>query len=96
MGARAVRPPEPLNGPVRLLIHWAFKMPQRRRKCRTKKECLEVPCIVRPDLDNAAKAVIDCLVAAGWFTNDSIVSVLMLCKTEGDNPRLDIQAEDDA
>jgi hypothetical protein len=40
--------------------------------------------------------VIDCLVAAGWFTNDAIVSRLLLCKTEGDFPRLDIQAEDDA
>jgi len=91
-----MRPPEPLGGPVCLLIHWAFKMPQRRRKTRTKKLCLEVPCIVRPDLDNAAKAVIDCLVAAGWFTNDAVVSRLLLCKTEGDFPRLDIQAEDDA
>lgn len=96
MGARAMRPPEPLSGPVCLLIHWAFQTPSRRTG-RGKKNChLDLPCTVRPDLDNAAKAVIDCLVKAGWFTNDAIVSRLLLCKTESDRPRLDIQAEDDA
>jgi Holliday junction resolvase RusA-like endonuclease len=76
------------------MIHWSFKRP----KCRARKanKGVEVPCTVKPDLDNAAKAVVDCLAKAGWFTDDAVVSRLLLCKTEGDNPRLDIAAKDDA
>lgn len=94
--ARAHRPPEPLSGPVCLSVHWVFRMAQRRRKCKTHKGMIEVPCTVRPDLDNLAKSVIDCLAAAGWFTNDSVITRLVLAKSEGDVPRLEVEAQDDA
>ena len=71
-------------------------MPSRRRNCKTKKGMIEVPCTVRPDLDNLAKSVIDCLAAAGWFSNDSVISRLVLAKSEGDVPRLEVEAQDDA
>lgn len=94
--ARSNKPEVPISGPVWLSIHWVFRMPKRRRKCRTKKNLIETPCTVRPDLDNLAKSVIDCLADAGWFTNDAIISRLVLVKSESDVPRVEVEAKDDA
>lgn len=94
--AKVNGPPIPLEGPVSLSIHWCFKMPARRRKQKTQRGKVELPCTVRPDLDNLAKSVVDCLAAAGWFTNDSVVSRLILVKSESDEPRIEVEAQDDA
>jgi Holliday junction resolvase RusA-like endonuclease len=31
----------------------------------------EVPCCARPDFDNLAKAVADCMTALGWWHDDA-------------------------
>jgi len=40
----------------------------------------------RPDLDNLAKSVLDCLVDSGWLKDDGLIVELILRKGHGELP----------
>lgn len=76
-----------LDGPLAALIEFNFERPKTRRK-----KGLETTFMVnKPDLDNAAKAVLDAIGEAGWWHDDSQICILILVKTESDNPHLQIK-----
>lgn len=72
------KPNAPLEGPLAVLIEFTFVRPksrQRKGQGKTYKTC-------KPDLDNAAKAVLDAIGEAGWWVDDAQIAVLLLIKRE--------------
>jgi Holliday junction resolvase RusA-like endonuclease len=49
-----------------------------------------IPKRTRPDLDNLAKSVLDCIVNAGWLKDDSQIVELQLSKRHMDTEGLTI------
>ena len=49
-----------------------------------------IPKRTRPDLDNLAKSVLDCIVNAGWLKDDSQIVELQLSKRHTDDEGLTI------
>lgn len=73
------RPREPIDYPVRAVLDFHLPRPKEARD--------DVWACVRPDVDNYAKAVLDALQQAGFFTDDSRVVWLecrKLYSTEGE------------
>ena len=58
-------PPEPLAGPIKLVVH--FFLPRPKRLCRKKDPDGAVRQIVKPDLDNLEKAVLDALTGTFYL-----------------------------
>ena len=81
------RPKEKLSGPLWVTVEFNFKRPKSRPKSHIGKV---IPHTVKPDLDNASKAVLDAVGDAGWWIDDSQISILWLTKTEVDNPFIKI------
>lgn len=77
--SKSIRKPNvPLAGPLAVLIEFTFERPKSRQKKGlgiTYKTC-------KPDLDNAAKAVIDAIGEANWWADDAQIAVLVLVKKE--------------
>lgn len=87
MNSQAHRPKEPLDCPLHVRVDLFLPRPKSRsRKCDPDGP---VPCVSKPDLDNLAKAVIDCLTQLGWWRDDSVITSMRLCKVwhgKGDRP----------
>lgn len=66
---------EPLVGPLGLRIHFVFERPQSRLK--------ELFHIIKPDLDNLAKGVMDSLNGIAWH-DDSQIDNIALSKVWAD------------
>ena len=72
------RPPAPLDCPVEVQLTFFLPRPKSRsRKCDWHGP---IPCASKPDCDNLAKAVLDCLTQQGWWNDDSQVSRLSIEK----------------
>ena len=72
------RPAEPLECPVEVML--MFYMPRPKSKSRRRDWHGPIPYTSRPDCDNLAKAVLDCLTQQGWWLDDSQVSRLSIEK----------------
>lgn len=66
-----LKPKEPWDGALRLDL--TFYMPRPASRNRKKDPDGEIPHLGRPDVDNLFKAVSDCLVAAGFLKDDSMI-----------------------
>lgn len=84
-------PPAPIEGPV--AVHLSFFFPRPRSHYRTGKHSHELrpdaPSfhVSKPDSDNLAKAILDCLTQLGGFwKDDSQVSHLRVTKYYGPTP----------
>ncbi len=88
LAARAAMPPVHFYGPVRVQLSFMF----RRPKSHYRRNGLLMPnapiCHTsKPDADNLAKAVLDCLTQLGRFWHDdSQVSELIVLKFYGETP----------
>ena len=71
-------PKEPMKGPLRLAVTFEFPW----RKSDSKKRRANGPKWkdTKPDADNCLKQILDCLEAAGFFSNDSQIAWLIACK----------------
>lgn len=85
------RPAKPLEGALRLGIHWCF--PWRKSELKRIIALGVAPHTVRPDLDNLGKALCDCMQTAGFFRDDAQISIRTDSKTWGDRPGIDIELE---
>ena len=61
---------------------------------QTAKQGHSVPKTTRPDVDNLAKSVLDCMVDAGWLEDDNIVVELILRKIYSETPQVVIDIDD--
>lgn len=60
---------EPLKGPLRLSILFVFERPYARMK--------EEAHIIKPDLDNLAKGIMDALNGIAWHDDSQVVSLIL-------------------
>lgn len=84
------KPNAPLAGPLAVLIEFRFERPKSRQRKGldlTFKTC-------KPDLDNAAKAVLDAIGEAGWWVDDAQVAVLILVKREAPTGSIEIKVSE--
>lgn len=58
------------------------------------KEGQSVPKVTRPDVDNLAKSVLDCMVSAGWLEDDNLVVELILKKIHAPSAQVVIDIDD--
>lgn len=66
------RPKEPASGPISLSIHFHYSTKTKKRKGTWKTS--------RPDVDNIAKLLIDCMTKSGFWVDDSQIVRLSLSK----------------
>ena len=78
LAARGSLPPAPIDCPVRVAV--SFYFPRPARLLRKKDPDGLIPHTAKPDSDNAAKAVLDCLTSIGMWRDDAIVSSLIVEK----------------
>ena len=85
LSARDHHPIAPISGPVSVSLRFVFKRPANHwsgGKTRFLKDTSPTMHIGKPDSDNLAKAVLDCLTQTGYFwRDDSQVSRLYVEKT---------------
>lgn len=66
-----LRPPEPLQGPLRLGVRAYLPIPRcKSGKWKAAAAAGEIRPIVKPDLDNLLKHIEDCLTVAGFWHDD--------------------------
>lgn len=58
------------------------------------KEGQSVPKVTRPDVDNLAKSVLDCMVSAGWLEDDNLIVELILKKIHAPSAQVVIDIDD--
>ena len=78
------RPAEPFAGPVQLVIGWAY--PWRKSEPKRNRITGQRWCDTRPDCDNLAKMVIDCMTRLAFWGDDSQVAWLNFSKWWADRP----------
>ena len=84
-------PDEPFEGPLDVTIEMHFPMPKSRPRWYKEYNQFKV---TKPDVDNAAKALIDCMTRSNFFGDDAQISALHLYKMETkDKPRIRIIIE---
>lgn len=74
LAGRSCRPKVALEGPVAVAIK--FLLPRPKRLYRKADSHGELPCNVKPDIDNLAKAVLDALTDDGWWWDDAQIDEL--------------------
>lgn len=75
MAARDHLPPCPIDSPVRMAVTFYFQRPARLLRKRDPDGV--IPHTAKPDSDNAAKAVLDCLTSIGMWRDDALVCSLI-------------------
>jgi len=71
LAAQPFLPPAPLDCPLRLTIVLFFPRPQRLMRAKDPEG--PILCTAKPDFDNAAKAIADCLTQIGMWRDDKLV-----------------------
>ena len=84
------RPKEPLTGAVSLAIEGFWPHLKSTKKSELGNE---FPKTTKPDIDNWAKGIIDCLVEAGYLASDQIVWRLSAYKKHSHTPRIVISGK---
>lgn len=81
---RSYAPTNPITGAVSLSIDFDYFTPTKKRRGTWK--------TTRPDVDNIAKLLIDCMTKLGFWLDDSQVARLRVSKhyAEGDNAQITI------
>jgi Holliday junction resolvase RusA-like endonuclease len=84
------RPAQPLTGPVSVLV--AFVWPWRKGEPKRNRLDGWRPCDTRPDCDNLAKMILDCMTRLAYWLDDGQVSLLPIVKCWGDRPGIGVSA----
>lgn len=75
LAAREYLPAQPIDVPVRVAV--TFYFPRPARLLRKKDPDGFIPHTAKPDADNVAKAVLDCLTTVGMWRDDALVMSLV-------------------
>jgi Holliday junction resolvase RusA-like endonuclease len=86
--SRSACPPEPISGPVRVGMTFGFRRPKSHLKSNGEtKGGAPNRHTSKPDADNLAKAVLDCLTQTGlWWHDDAQVAELRVLKEYAPRP----------
>lgn len=76
--AKPMQPSVPLEGPIGVQV--LFALPRPKGRCRKRDPAGPIWCTTRPDSDNLAKAVVDCLTQLGWWHDDAQIVSLLVSK----------------
>ena len=69
-----------IEGPIRVHLVFAFRRPKGHYGKKGLKESAPFHHVGKPDADNLAKAVLDCITQLGFWRDDSQVSRLIIEK----------------
>lgn len=86
----------PLDGPLEVtiwLIYPLTKEQMRKHADRLSDDSFTIPHIVRPDVDNLSKLILDTFTKAKIWTDDCRICDLILRKRHGTLPRIVVKAE---
>ena len=86
IAARDHLPPEPIAGPVALTLLFRFPRPKSHFTKKGLRPDAPIYVTSKPDADNAAKAVMDCLTQLGAWKDDAQIVALDVTKVYGDRP----------
>lgn len=78
------RPQSPIIAPVRVIVKWCY--PAKGQLDGTYRT-------TRPDLDNLAKGLMDCMTKVGFWPDDALVASLVLEKFWATTPGIYIRIE---
>lgn len=90
--AKSWTPRKPLDCAV--AVHCTFYLDRPKSRCRKSDPNGSIWCLSKPDCDNLAKALLDCLTQLRWWVDDSRVCVLDVRKKfhgKADQPGMAIQ-----
>lgn len=97
VAARAHIPGSPLAGPLRLTLEFTFPRPKSHYRGGKYSSELKHSAAEwhtgKPDMDNAAKAVMDCMTQLGFWHDDAQVASGFVSKRYGDRPGCHISVE---
>jgi crossover junction endodeoxyribonuclease RusA len=89
LAARELKPESPLVDPISLRLTFSFPRPKSHYRGGKPASGLKANAPARhtgkPDADNAAKAVMDCLTVLGFWKDDAQVSHLTVRKNYGEH-----------
>lgn len=91
------RPDKPLAGQVwmAVVVTWPYRKSDLSTKAkRDQAATRSVPHTVKPDIDNFAKGLLDCMAQMLFIENDQCVYDLHLTKRFGMSPGIEIMAGD--
>lgn len=77
------KPPEPLDGALKLTLYFVFKTKDKRKWGQYK--------ATQPDWDNISKIPCDCMQRLGFYTNDSRVADGRAIKAWGKEGSLEVE-----
>ena len=67
---------DPITGPVGVKIFAAYPVPASDTKIMTERKLAGiVPTVIKPDLDNVVKAVLDALNGVAWLDDRQVVTI---------------------
>ena len=82
------KPARPLEGALYLCI--VLNYPWRKSERKRDRERGWAYMSTRPDLDNSAKTLIDCMTAVGFWADDGQLAQLHLTKCRSDHPCIEV------
>lgn len=86
------RPHKPIGSPVVVSVEWAYPF----RKSEPKKNRFDgLPCVTRPDCDNLAKLLLDCMTRLAFWNDDSQVYRLFFEKCYRHEPGIRVVVKED-
>lgn len=89
----AMRPEIPFAGPTRASVEWVRPwLASDSPKART---AGKIPHPSRPDADNLAKLLLDVLTSLKFWTDDNLVTTLIIAKRRGGLPGISLRVEPD-
>lgn len=83
--ARPHKPEAPIQGPVHVTLRFFFQRPKSHSGKKGIKPAAPIYHTAKPDADNLAKAILDCITQLGFWRDDSQVSALDVLKKYSDS-----------
>jgi crossover junction endodeoxyribonuclease RusA len=85
VAARPHKPKTPIEGPINVLLFFIFPRPKSHSTKKGLRDSAPDFHTSKPDADNLAKAVLDCLTQLGFWKDDAQVCELQIHKRYGTN-----------
>jgi len=86
------RPERPLEGALHVRVTWRY--PWRKSESKRIRALGTAPCTTRPDADNIAKMVLDCMTRLAFWTDDGQIAELVVRKYWGNESGIHIEAHE--